>query len=421
MELPLNPANAIRFSNWIKTNYGDQITQSLNGTPFNIVHACAIACQETGVYALGFTQKLSKEDVLARCVFDASGDISTAPRSAFPVNTAAFRARYGDAFTQMLIAEANKMRALRGFSPANYVYKGYGIFQYDLQHVTKDEEFFKNRLWYDFDQCMDRLKLELMRKYATQGEVWESIRAYNGTGKRAQAYKENVKTFYDIISQASFEQAAVQQIHANTATKLRDAAASELATWQANNWTECIRIGNTDQAASDPNTQAGSLRVAKYWLEGLGDASRNGCSVKSPWSAAFICWCMRNAGVPLSDFPYSSAHHTYIRWAINNAKSDKPDKLFYAQRPYEYKPKVGDLVAGWREEKETDPDPDISFDKQPDSFYASHCDIVVDVSDTVIKTIGGNVSDKVGLKNMPAQNGILLPNKQLICVMRISS
>ena len=95
----------------------------------------------------------------------------------------------------MLIDEANKTRRLRGFGPKEWVYKGYGIYQYDLQSVTDDEAFFRQRKWYDFGQCLDRVMKELNGKYATQKDVWRTIKAYNGSGDAATRYANNVIQF----------------------------------------------------------------------------------------------------------------------------------------------------------------------------------------------------------------------------------
>lgn len=201
MDLPLNRDQAHVMAGWIKTNFGTRITQELTDTPFNLDIACAIACQETGIYLVRFIKTLSVDDALGRCVFDASGDYPGTTRSAFPRNTGIFREAYGGAFTDMLIDEANKMRKERGFSPATWVYKGYGIFQYDLQYVKKDQAFFENRKWYDFGECLSRLKSELMRKFAAKQDVMLSIQAYNGSGPRSEAYLENVKHFITFCSE----------------------------------------------------------------------------------------------------------------------------------------------------------------------------------------------------------------------------
>jgi hypothetical protein len=185
-----------------------------------------------------------------------------------------------------------------------------------------------------------------------------------------------------------------------------------LKIWTDGNLRECV-------AGVVAARQTGSKRVERYWKEGLGINNLTGCKDVA-WSAAFICWCMRQAGMPLADFAYNSGHHAYIRWAINNTKQNKADKTYYGRRPSEYKPKPGDLVAHWRKVKRTAPDPNISFDLQPNDFYPSHCDIVVEVSSTAVVVVGGNVSQRVKKNTLPARGGIISPLKDLICVMECS-
>jgi hypothetical protein len=133
--------------------------------------------------------------IVARAVFDASGDYPGTSRNAFPVNTAAFRSEYGEPITSMLIEEANITRRLQGYSDRQWVYKGYGLFQYDLQYIHGDQGFFATRQWYDFGECVARVIRELDRKLVQTGDLWEAIRAYNGSGPRARRYRENVRVF----------------------------------------------------------------------------------------------------------------------------------------------------------------------------------------------------------------------------------
>ncbi len=189
-------------------------------------------------------------------------------------------------------------------------------------------------------------------------------------------------------------------------------ALTELTFWTNGNHRECLKT----LPENDSRKHVGEKRVARYWKEGLGVNGLNGCSTQA-WSAAFICWCIRQAGMSLPEFPFSPGHHAYIRWAINNTKLNKPDKTYYGRRFAEYAPKPGDLIAQWRKTRSSAPDPNITFDVQPDDFYPSHCDIVVAVSATAIETVGGNVSQRVKKTIFPAQNGILLPKKELICVL----
>jgi hypothetical protein len=195
MDLPMTRDQAHQFAGWIKDNFRDQIDGVLAGSPFTLDMACGIACQETGIYLLGFSHKLTPEAALGRCVFDASGDSDGTTRGAFPQNTAAFRQAMGDDLTNMLIREANETRALRGLGAAKWVYKGYGIFQFDLQNIRQDEAFFREKGWGRFDQCLSRLLSVLMRKYAATHDVYQAIRAYNGSGRAADNYLANVKQF----------------------------------------------------------------------------------------------------------------------------------------------------------------------------------------------------------------------------------
>ena len=195
MDLPISKKQAQKAALWLKKNFGSEIKKVVKDTHFSIDIVCGIACQETAYFWVSRTGKLTVGEILARCVLNASGDVQGKPRKPFPKNTAAFREKYGDVFTEMLIEEANQTRALRGFKSATIVYKGYGIFQYDLQKVTSDEDFFRLKKWYEFPECLMRLMRELKEKFEAQGTVKEAIRAYNGSGQAAEEYAENVLEF----------------------------------------------------------------------------------------------------------------------------------------------------------------------------------------------------------------------------------
>jgi hypothetical protein len=195
MSLPITKEQAHAVARWMKSNFGAAIAGSVKGTPFSVDVLCGIACQETAYFWLNFLNTLSKDQILARCVLDASGDFPGTRRGVFPRNTDAFRKRYGAEFTNMLIKEANDTRDLRGYPPKNWVYKGYGIYQYDLQWVTDDEAFFHERKWYNFDDCLDCVLKELREKYKVYPDLWKAIRAYNGSGAAATAYANNVIQF----------------------------------------------------------------------------------------------------------------------------------------------------------------------------------------------------------------------------------
>src|SRR6185503_7802194 len=203
MSLPISKSQAYKVAEWMKGNFSNQISQAVAATPFSVDIVCGIACQETAYFWLSFIDTLSVDEVLARCVLDASGDFPGTQRSVFPRNTDRFRSRFGDEFTEMLISEANKTRQLRGFGPQRWVYKGYGIYQYDLQYVIEDEEFFREKQWYQFEQCLNRLLKELKEKFETHHDIWKAIRAYNGSGQSATSYANNVIQFAHYCSEVS--------------------------------------------------------------------------------------------------------------------------------------------------------------------------------------------------------------------------
>ena len=204
MALPITKEQAYTAARWMKSNFSPSITSAVEGSPFSADLICAIACQETAYFWLSFIKELPAEEVLKRCVLDASGDFPNTKRSAFPRNTAAFRDKYGDEVTSQLIEEANLTRKLRGFKPEQWVYKGYGIFQYDLQYIKDDGDFFLKRQWYDFQYCLDRALLELKRKYARTNDLWAAVKAYNGSGSSATAYANNVMQYAQYCSEIDF-------------------------------------------------------------------------------------------------------------------------------------------------------------------------------------------------------------------------
>jgi hypothetical protein len=178
------------------TNFGGSIRTVSDGTPFDPALICSIACQETAYFWFPLINKAAPDELIARCVLDASGDFPGTSRSAFPRNTAAFYAKYDRAFGDMLVSEANATRAIRGMGPKEWIYKGYGIFQYDLQFVENDEGYFRFRQWYDFEVCARRVMKELTSIYKRNGgDLWEAVRAYNGGGQAARDYRDNVKGF----------------------------------------------------------------------------------------------------------------------------------------------------------------------------------------------------------------------------------
>jgi hypothetical protein len=201
-DLPLNKVQCLQMAAWMDNNFGDKCETVVDNTPFTKQLLYAIVCKETAIYVYRWINDHSPGEILGRCVFDASGDVN-GTRSAFPKNTAAFIGKYGQALANELIEEANKTRAMRGWGAKQWVYAGYGIFQYDLQNILTDEIFFTQKLWYNIDDCLDRVIKELNSKWRNNvNDLFHTIKAYNGSGPNAENYANSVLQFLDWINKA---------------------------------------------------------------------------------------------------------------------------------------------------------------------------------------------------------------------------
>jgi len=200
-ELPISLDTAKKVNQFLLGNYEQAFIDATHGTPFDKHTLVAIACQETAYVWSNWIGKHDSATILQRCVFDATGDTkdTQGQRSAFPKNAANFLTKFTQDDLNILIEEANKTRVLRGFSPASMLYKGYGLFQYDLQFILSDKDFFLHKQWYSIDECIKRAMKELNGKYAVSKDVRTSIRMYNGSGKAAENYANNVMTYYNTI------------------------------------------------------------------------------------------------------------------------------------------------------------------------------------------------------------------------------
>lgn len=154
---------------------------------------------------------------------------------------------------------------------------------------------------------------------------------------------------------------------------------------------EWRRWGQGTIKESDPKIRP---ILEDYWRSATGSvpSSVNWWS-NVAWSAVFISWVMRKAGAG-TNFRYSSAHTEYVAAAKRNrlANSSNP---FKAYRLAELAPRVGDIVCLERSSS------GVTYDNVDDGqFRSSHCDIVVEVQPGKLITIGGNLSDSVGRKEV---------------------
>jgi len=115
-----------------------------------------------------------------------------------------------------------------------------------------------------------------------------------------------------------------------------------------------------------------------------------------PWSAVFISWVMRTAGI--NTFPVSRAHQTYIRAARRARLDGNAAMPYWAYRTNEIAPQVGDLVCKARAGS------GATYDNIGDAVVRpTHCDVVTAVRPGSIRTVGGNVNQRVDARSLRTQ------------------
>ena len=136
-------------------------------------------------------------------------------------------------------------------------------------------------------------------------------------------------------------------------------------------------------------------QIGEYWT---GATLTYPGNVSTPWSAAFISWCLKAAGATAQQMTFSGRHSIYIHPMIQNAKAGTGN--FRAHDITAYAPKVGDLVHYSR-------DGAVTTYAQADASgnYDSHSAIVVGFGEGAAGryalTIGGNEGDSVRRKEVP--------------------
>jgi hypothetical protein len=172
----LEPApKRIQAIGWFKQQFRDQIHPAISGTPFSLDLLVAIAMQETYYIWGNVYSTRALDEVLKLC----TGDTLDAPnRSAFPKNKAELLAREkGD---EMFEIAREALEAVANFVPSfkrvadsspNKFCRGYGIFQLDLQFFKDNPDYFLQKKWYSFDeclaQCVNELKAAMRRAYSS--------------------------------------------------------------------------------------------------------------------------------------------------------------------------------------------------------------------------------------------------------------
>lgn len=149
---------------------------------------------------------------------------------------------------------------------------------------------------------------------------------------------------------------------------------------------------------------ARSDRINRYW-QAAGEPDLTGRNCDQAWSAAFIVWLVRSAGIPEDRFPPAISHRIYIAQFL----AETPDPLFVPHTLGEYPPKPADLICAVREHSVS-----LAPEKLPapaDLAQAKlHCDLVVASDGHSLQAIGGNVRNSVSKTSLElSPQGKLLP------------
>lgn len=147
------------------------------------------------------------------------------------------------------------------------------------------------------------------------------------------------------------------------------------------------------------------------WLGAMApEALRRTTLIDQPWSAAFISWLMREAGLTQTQFAFSASHHDYVRASLAATEAEHHGSgTAYGWRacdPAHTPPRLGDLLCfarGTSASLDTFAQIRAAVLRGPVSM---HCELVVLHDTGQIQAMGGNVLDTVVLRTLDlARNG----------------
>lgn len=130
-----------------------------------------------------------------------------------------------------------------------------------------------------------------------------------------------------------------------------------------------------------------------------------------PWSAAFITFVMRNAGIDREEFFPSAGHREYVDAMIRAGDRWGSRATFLGHEVAEYAPAAGDLICS---DRSTRGRPIASLAERRAEAGAGrpmHCDIVLSTAPGEVLAIGGNVAQGVtGVRYRTDASGRLVRN-----------
>ena len=155
---------------WFRQTFGATLEQAVAPTPFSADFLIAIAWQETGyLWAALHKKGLATDEILRLCVGDTIDGRGSSGRKAFPRTRAELEAQpHGaemfaiarGALADMANATGNAGYLAALAKPDKFC-RGFGVFQYDLQHFKHDPDYFLQQRYARFDESLERCLQEL--------------------------------------------------------------------------------------------------------------------------------------------------------------------------------------------------------------------------------------------------------------------
>jgi hypothetical protein len=149
--------------------------------------------------------------------------------------------------------------------------------------------------------------------------------------------------------------------------------------------------------------------LASHELRALQTALDRVAVIDTPWSAAFVSWLAREAGLGPQEFAFSEAHADYAGAAWQAGIDEAQGRATpYAMRACDLArtpPRIGDLVCHARSDDEGLADFEglgriLATRRIGGSALPMHCDVVVGVDAAGFEAVGGNVLQSVSLRRL---------------------
>lgn len=162
----------------------------------------------------------------------------------------------------------------------------------------------------------------------------------------------------------------------------------------------------------------------------LREAALRAAIIDTPWSAAFVSYVIRQAGVPANAFQFSNAHRVYIYDAFatsaaeQTGAADTTDKRIYRACPLATtRPRVGDLICHQREPALADASAEtvrerireeLGGNSDARSVRRTHCDVVahIDAAAHKMYLISGNIYHAVTTRKLNLRRDLKFSSAQ---------